>query len=382
MILLRLTNDEALKMINTLRNGTSPVNHADAWIVGREQELENYHKSLNLLAKGTGNVKLVTGDYGIGKSLLINAYKQIALNEDYVIASFQVNNGFRLNKLEDLYYAIMHNLFLKHIPDQKVSFEDIFDIWVENLQNAPHSDRKRFEVNTVCQELSKYNMNFARAFLIFMRGRIQRNQEMIHVSTAWLTGERNLPYDLKQKYDLVGAVDKTNTLDFLKAFTKLITLLDYKGLIVFIDEIDLVINDRSDLRQTAYNNLKHLIDLSTSGEMNRLLFIFSGASEIITHPEKGLLTNTALAQRLNLSHKNNLDAAVIQLSPIGTPALLTLTQNILKLYRQNHTLPNTLDYKSVYESVLEHLGEVPSVTRTYITALIAYLDTLSHATLE
>ena len=232
MIILRLTNDEALKMINTLRSGTSPIHHADAWVIGRDQELENYRKSLNLLAKGTGNVKLVTGDYGMGKSLLINAYKQIALNEDYVIASFQVNNGFRLNKLEDLYYAIMHNLFLKHKPEHKVSFEDIFDIWVENLQNAPHSDRKRFEVNTVCQELSKYNMNFARAFLIFMRGRIQRNQEMIHVSSAWLTGERNIPYELKQKYDLVGAVDKTNTLDFLKAFTKLITLLDYKGLIV------------------------------------------------------------------------------------------------------------------------------------------------------
>ncbi len=378
MIILRLTNDEALKMINTLRNGTSPIHHADAWIVGREQELENYRKSLNLLAKGTGNVKLVTGDYGMGKSLLINAYKQIALNEDYVIASFQVNNGFRLNKLEDLYYAIMHNLFLKHKPDHKVSFEDIFDIWVENLQNAPHADRKRFEVNTVCQALSKYNMNFARAFLIFMRGRIQRNQEMIHVASAWLTGERNIPYELKHKYDLVGTVDKTNTLDFLKAFTKLITLLDYKGLIVFIDEIDLVINDRSDLRQTAYNNLKHLVDLSTSGEMNQILFMFSGASDIVTHPEKGLITNTALAQRLNLTHTNNLDASVIRLNPIDTKDVLTLTQNILRLYRQNKTLPNTLDYKAVYDAVTTQLGETMWVTRTYITTLIGYLDTLSN----
>lgn len=378
MIILRLTNDEALKMINTLRNGTSPIHHADAWIVGREQELENYRKSLNLLAKGTGNVKLVTGDYGMGKSLLINAYKQIALNEDYVIASFQVNNGFRLNKLEDLYYAIMHNLFLKHKPDHKVSFEDIFDIWVENLQNAPHADRKRFEVNTVCQALSKYNMNFARAFLIFMRGRIQRNQEMTHVASAWLTGERNIPYELKHKYDLVGTVDKTNTLDFLKAFTKLITLLDYKGLIVFIDEIDLVINDRSDLRQTAYNNLKHLVDLSTSGEMNQILFMFSGASDIVTHPEKGLITNTALAQRLNLTHTNNLDGSVIRLNPIDTKDVLTLTQNILRLYRQNKTLPNTLDYKAVYDAVTTKLGETMGVTRTYVTTLIGYLDTLSH----
>ncbi|GAB6107894.1 BREX system ATP-binding domain-containing protein [Fusibacter bizertensis] len=373
---MRLTNEEALKLINTLRSGTSPVYHANDLMTGREPEMEDLRLSMQLLSKGSGSVKIISGNYGVGKSFLVNAFKEIALNEDFIISSFQINNGFRLNKIDDLYYAIMHNLYLKTRPTSKVSFDDIFDIWVDNLQNAPYSDRKRYEVNTVCQELSKFNMNFARAFLSFMRGRIQRNQEMMNVSCSWLTGERNIPYELKQKYDLVGAVDKTNTLDFLKAFIKLITLLDYKGLIVFIDEIDLVINDRVDIRQSAYNNLKHLIDLSTSGGMNNVMFVFSGTQEILTDREKGFLSNTALSQRLNINQENPLEnkGNLLVLKPLDSLALLSLTQKIIKLYQQNAILPANIDDHEIFKIVMRNLKVEHMVTRHYVTALIEYLD--------
>ncbi|MDH8678952.1 DUF2791 family P-loop domain-containing protein [Fusibacter bizertensis] len=378
---MRLTNEEALKLINTLRSGTSPVYHANDLMAGREAEMTDFRLGMQLLSKGTGLVKIITGDFGVGKSFLVNAFKEVALNEDFIISSFQINNGFRLNKIDDLYYAIMHNLYLKTKPNSKVSFDDIFDIWVENLQNAPFSDRKRYEVNTVCQELSKFNMNFARAFLSFMRGRIQRNQEMMNVSCSWLTGERNIPYELKQKYDLVGAVDKTNTLDFLKAFIKLVTLLDYKGLIVFIDEIDLVINDRSDIRQSAYNNLKHLIDLSTSGEMNNIMFVFSGTQEIITNIEKGLLSNTALAQRLNINPENPLEnkGNILALKPLDSEALLSLTQKIIKIYQQNVILPANIDYHEIFKTVMQKITADKMVTRHYVTGVIEHLDEIKLA---
>ena len=378
---MRLSNEESLKLINTLRSGTSPLNYAEQLITGRDEELDEFRRCLNLLEKGAGVVKIVTGDFGVGKSLLINTYKQMAINEDYIIASFQVNNGFRLNKLDDLYYAIMHNLYLKDKPHTKSSFDDIFDLWVNNLQNAPHADRKRYEVNTVCQELSKYNMNFARAFLSFMRGRIQRNQEMMNVSCAWLTGERNIPIELKQKYDLVGSVDKTNTLDFLKAFIKLLTLLDYKGLIVFIDEIDLVLNDRSDIRQVAYSNLKHLVDLATSGDMPGIMFVFSGTQDVLMDTEKGIPSNTPLSQRLNLdlnhlAQKKISGQNLLPLKPLTADALLELTQKIIRLYRQNDDLPDTCDAHLVYADVMTRLDTKKTMTRQYVTSLIEYLDTL------
>ncbi len=381
MFRLRLSNEESLKLINTLRSGTSPIHHADQLITGRNEELAEFRRCLELLDNDAGIVKIVTGDFGVGKSLLINAYKQMAINEDYVIASFQINNGFRLNKLEDLYYAVMHNLYLKDKPHTKASFDALFDLWVNNLQNAPHSDRKRYEVNTVCQELSKYNMNFARAFLSFMRGRIQRNQEMMNVSCAWLTGERNIPTELKHKYDLVGSVDKTNTLDFLRAFIKLITLLDYKGLIVFVDEIDLVLNDRSDIRQVAYSNLKHLVDLSTSGDMPNIMFVFSGSQDVLTDTEKGILSNIPLSQRLNLdvtklAQKKIEGQNLLPLQPLKPDALIELTHKIIRIYMQIHDLPEPNDAHTVYAEVMKRLESQKIVTRQYVIQLIEHLDAL------
>ncbi len=378
---MHLSNDDALKLINALRSGTTPQHHAEVLATGRKEEIEEFRRCLDLLDKGSGLVKIITGDFGVGKSFLVNTFKRLALDEDYVIADFQINNGFRLNKLEDLYYAIMHNLYLKDKPDTKASFNDIFEWWIKNLQNAPFADRKRFEVNTVCQALSKYNMNFARAFLSFMRGRIQRNQEMLNVSGAWITGERNIPFALKQKYDLVGSVDKTNTIDFLKAFTKLVTLLDYKGLIVFIDEIDLVLHDRNDIRQTAYNNLKQLIDLSTSGDMPNIMFIFSGTQEIIEDIEHGILSNVPLSQRLNLDHLvSNTPMTgrqnILQLKSLDTESLLSLTHKIVKLYSQNTLLPLDIDPHTLFSNTMKELNANTMVTRHYVTKLIEQLDLL------
>lgn len=377
---MRISNEDALKLINSLRNGTSPVYHSEALSTGREAELEAFREALERLHEGSGLVRLITGAFGAGKSFLVQNFKDVALKEDFIIASFQLNNGFRLNKLDDLYYAIMHHLYLKDKPNTKVSFDDIFDLWVQNLQNAPHADRKRYEVNTVCQELSKYNMNFARAFLSFMRGRIQRNQEMMSVACAWLTGERHIPIELKQKYELVGAVDKTNTIDFLKAFIKLITLLDYSGLVVFIDEVDLVLNDRSDIRQTAYNNFKHLVDLATSGEMTNVMFVFSGNESLITDELKGILSNTPLAQRLNLTQdradQNLKHQTVIHVDPLDPDALIRLTDKILKLYRQCYELPEFCTSEHAFAYVSSQITAEDAVTRHYVIALTTYLDAL------
>lgn len=376
---MRLTNEDAQKLIHTLRSGTPPTYQSDAFICGRERELDTYHDCLRRLEKGHGIVKMVIGNYGVGKSLLISAFKQIALNEDFIVSSFQTNNGFRLNKIEDLYYAIMHNLSLKDKRYSKSSFEDIFNLWVENLQSAPYLDRKRYEINTVCTELSKFNMNFARAFLVFMRGRIQKNQEMINVSSAWLTGEHNIPYELKSKYGLSGGIGKTDTLDFLKAFVKLITLLDYKGLVIFIDEVDLVLGDRSDYRQNAYNNLKYLVDMTATGEMSNIMFVFSGTKEILTNKEKGILSNTPLAQRLNVDTNTDfsdysIHQTIMPLNTLQPDELIELTRRIVRIYRQIAPLPDFLDELVLYPQVIKSCEHDAFTTRTYVTKLIERLD--------
>lgn len=361
-----------INIINALRNGTPPNSDFSWSCLGRDSELDAFNECLAQVHQGQSMVKMMLGDFGVGKSELISQFKKIALSKDYVIASFQVNDGFRFNKIDDLYYAIMHNLFVKHHPEGKTSFNDLFEIWLNNLQDSPFPDRKRLEVNTVCQALSQYNMNFARAFLSFMRARIQRNPEMQNVTTSWLTGEKQIPYELKQKYGLTGYVDKTNTIDFLKAFSKLLTLLDYKGLIIFVDELDLILNYRSDLRLNAYQNLKQLIDLQ---ELEHTLFYFSGTKELIENTDKGINTLQSLSQRLNFTRAESLDPTnkrqpIMLLDPLPQETLMVLGRRIVNLYQKAYP-DATL---KVDDDLLMTCIPKDHITRLFITQVIAQLD--------
>lgn len=375
VVVLKRTVQDSEKLIHALRNGTVPIQHANCILSGRKAEIDEFNRCLDLIKGETGQVKMILGDYGVGKTFLLNTYKQLALSQDYIVASFQINNGFRANKIDDLYYAIMHNLTIKQIPDKKISFDDIFNIWVHNIQHSPIPNQARYEINAVCTELSKFNQNYARAFLSFMRGRIQKNHEMTQVTSAWLSGEKNIPYALKEKYNLVGHVEKSNVIDFLRAFIKLATLLDYKGLIVFIDEVDMVLHERSDLRQTAYNNIKHLIDLATSGEMPRVFFVFSGTTRCVSDEEKGLKSNPALAQRLNLTtEKQENQNPVTLLRRLEEDDLIDLTHKVMHIYNHYRALPRSIDGDALYAKVVDELSSESYVTRQFVTTLIHQLD--------
>jgi hypothetical protein len=360
-------------IINALRYGTPPA--ASSWqSFGRENEIRAFDTQLTLIREGASSVKLMLGDFGTGKSELISALKRHALEKDYVIATLQIQDGFRFNKIDDFYYAIMHHLSVKHHTDGKASFNDLFEIWLNNLQNSPFPNQNRFEINAVCQALSQYNMNFARAFLSFMRARIQKNPEMQQVTTAWLTGERQIPHALKQKYGLTGFVDKTNTLDFLSAFCKLLTLLDYKGLVVFIDELDLIMDYRSDLRNAAYQNLKQLIDL---GDLQHILFYFSGAKSLIEDADKGILSLPSLAQRLNYTNPaafdgTNLTQPISCLTPLSSEQLKSLGIKIASIYREAYA-DNLFIDDELLSNTIDSLSSAAS-TRQFVTALIAHLD--------
>jgi hypothetical protein len=151
---------------------------------------------------------------------------------------------------------------------------------------------------------------------------------------------------------------------------KLITLLDYKGLVVFIDELDLVLHDRSDIRLSAYDNLKYLVDLTTSGELPNTFFVFTGTKDVIASRDKGVLTHMALAQRLNLNQPED-SGSVLHIESLNSSALIELTKKVLKLYSSFTALPRHISAELLYDEINK---SEPKVTRQYVTRLIERLD--------
>ena len=237
-------------------------------------------------------------------------------------------------------------------------------------------------------ELSHYNSTFARAFTAYIRARISQNKELSQAIVSWLTGEKNVPGRLKSQFDVIGHVDKHNAVDFLRAFSRLIYLLGYKGLVILVDELEYIMFERSDLRQASYDNLRYLIDQSYGGKLPHCLFVFAGTPELFDDPEKGIVTHEALNQRLGRSiervrvpgEAQDMRQPVITLNPFKKEGLQHLTDRVVAIYEKAFDFSPETSYESIQNWTLFELKKATSNAdysiREYITKLIEVLDLL------
>lgn len=386
---MRIDTKDAKVIINALKNGGIPKKYIDEVMIGRDKEVKEFKRNLEQLKIGSGTLKFILGSYGTGKSFLVHELKKIALEDDFVVAMMQIDRVFRMNKLDDLYYYVMHHLYVKNTTGL-ATFDDIFEIWIDNLKNAPDKVQSTQEINQVIKEIQKYNDTFARALLNYIRSKIKNDEELTRAISSWLSGEQNIPYEIKKKFNVIGSVDKSNMFDFFKAFSKLAELLGYNGLILIIDEIDLITNERSDIRTNAYENMKHLIDLTVSGDLVKTMFLFTGAESIVTDEEKGILSNEALSQRLGISSNTyddgfkNIRESVIYLDSISPDHYLELTHRIFRLYKKAYSIPWHVELESIKNWVLYTYNKEEKdinnlKTREFIIRLIKILETIEQA---
>ena len=373
------------KLINSFKNGVVPEHHLDFILTGRHHELEELRRCFENTQNDIGSVKFITGPYGSGKTFLLNYSKNMALDLGFVVAKIEVDSNFKFYNLEHLYYHVMHNLYVHNSTYKKTSFENIFDLWIRKLKSDAYRNHAGKEISYVISEIGKYHQSFSRAFLSYIKGKISGDKELTDTIVSWLTGEGNIPYQLKEKFQIKGQIDKSNSIDFLKAFTKLITLLGYNGMIIMIDEMDYIINERSDIRQKSYYNLRHLIDLTISSQIPNTCFIFSGSHELFQNKEKGIPSYEALKQRLGTAIDTkkqtllDLRQPVMHLKRLNFDVYSELGEKLTYIYKKVYDVNITISLESlknwVFLTYKEQGKEYHEVTiREFITKYIEIMD--------
>ncbi len=384
-----LNQTDKIKLLNSLRNGVPTNSLLDYLITGRDGMIKETSKILDYTSRGVGTFKFITGEYGTGKTFLLQYMAKSAIEENFVVSKLTINKAFRLNKLDDLYYNIMHNLYISHDNSEKqTNFDDIFYKWIQQLKRTENAASIQSEINRVIENISKFNASFGRAFLAYIKASVACDTETKDAASSWLTGESNVPAHLKEKFHVIGKVDKLNMLDFLKAFINLVEFMGYKGLIVLIDEVDLLIDERSDIRLSGYINIKHLLDTLSGGEFGNTTFVFSASSVLFSNEEKGIHSYEALHQRMcntiskesgNLEdYRNNL----IELKNLNLIDYQILNNKIYKLFSSVYDIQMDITLESLRNWVFllykkENKNYKDITIRNFISRLIEILDIIS-----
>lgn len=377
---------EISKILNAFRMGVIPDVALDELIVGRESEKIEINKLLNIINQDDcSSVKFVKGGYGSGKTFMLNYIKQKALEENYVVANISINGGFNLSKLDAFYSNIMCNLSIKTSSITKgTSFEEIFDGWIKNLKNLNDNKSAAKDIYNVIFKLNDYNNAFANVLLIYIRAKINYDYELANIAASWIKGDKNISYELKKQLKVKGSIDKENVMDIFRGFAKLLTLIGYSGLIIEIDEAELIMTNRSDIRMKSYANMRLLIDSCGTNDIEKCGFIFAGTDELFNNQEKGFKSYDALNQRIGeiisggKKTTPNVRQPVIELNRFTDKEFYTILQKVLTIHETYYNYKTTVSLDTIFNLVMVECvktAEHKDITiRNYLKKLLEILD--------
>lgn len=380
-----LNNFTAKQIINTLKNGVIPDADPDLLCTGRDNIVKEIDRCLDAVEAGGGYVKFITGEYGSGKSFMLNKIKKNALKRDFAVCRLQVNSSFNLASFDTLYYNIMHNISIKSSA-AGADFETMFGSWIGRMKLSYDKNRVYEEINEVVSSLENFNSSFARAFLTYIKARIAQDSELSNAAASWIKGEKNIPSHLKARFNVKGDIDRLSSMDSFKAFLHLVKLLGYSGMVILVDELELVMNYRSDIRKNCYENLRYLVDNTFGGDFANCMFVLAATDDFFEDSERGIKTYYALYQRLGehvtgVSDNHDIRQPILHMSKLSHDELLSLTEKVIAIHRTAFSWTPSISPESARNWALVTLSRGKSSsqlvnTREYIKKLVELLDIL------
>ncbi|MCI0488164.1 MAG: DUF2791 family P-loop domain-containing protein [Blastocatellia bacterium] len=253
----RLQQIEARHTIEALRYGVVPSKRIRELSVGLDRETESLHRAFEEVERNGGDVRVVLGEYGAGKSHFFELAESLALERNFLVTLTSLDvREVPPNRPQRIYHALMRSLrypdsqevgTLSPLLDRIVSQPKVFAPLVEKLQGTLFA--------TVL-----YNYSL-------MRSAAGEGKERL---LDWIAGEKMI---IKTVRDVLPARGKEFPLRALSMTTTsadqycyllngwgwLATQVGYAGLVVLIDESEhySLLNVRS--RERADNFFKAMI---------------------------------------------------------------------------------------------------------------------------
>jgi len=126
---MKISASAAEGVMESLRLGIPPRNFGKLFTVGRDSEMLEVEKILN---STESHSHLIQGNYGEGKSHLLEAIKESALLKNYLVSSVTIDSrgGVRFNRMDQIVSAVVRNLTFSGSPSFGV--DSIFERFVKS----------------------------------------------------------------------------------------------------------------------------------------------------------------------------------------------------------------------------------------------------------
>ncbi|MEA5571404.1 ATP-binding protein [Calothrix sp. UHCC 0171] len=360
MVKVKLSKKISTALINSLGAGVVPREGVEHIAVGREKELKSLIQNLDDIAEGVAAFRFIIGNYGSGKSFMLQLIRNRAMEEGFVVADADLSSERRLagsnNEGLATYRELMSHLSTKTRPDGG-ALVSILEGWINKIQQEvaketgmrPNDEGFDDKVEERIREVVKYiedlvhGFDFGNVISAYWRGYRQDDDNLKNASLRWLRGEFNTKTEAKQALGVRVIIDDESWYDYIKILAKFVAEIGYKGLIIMLDEaVNLYQIPTTITREKNYNRLLGIFNDTMQCKAENLGFLIGGTTKFLEDQNRGLFSDQAWRRRTKESRfasqagVQEFHGPVIRLNPLSEEEILSLLQRLAEIHASNY----------------------------------------------
>ena len=377
MVKLKISKKTSTALINSLGAGVVPRTGVEHIAVGREKEFQSLFKNLDDIAEGVSAFRFIIGNYGSGKSFILQLIRNRAMEQGFVVADADLSSSRRLagthNEGLATYRELMSHLATKTRPDGG-ALVSILEGWINKIQQEvvketnlrPNDEGFDDKVEAKIREVVQYiedlvhGFDFGSVIIAYWRGYRLDDDDLKNAAMRWLRGEFNTKTEAKAALGVRVIIDDDSWYDYIKLFAKFVAEIGYKGLLVLVDEaVNLYQISTTVTRERNYNRLLTMFNDTMQCKAEHLGIFIGGTTRFLEDPNRGLFADQAWRRRTKESRFATQSGVqeqlgpVIRLNPLSEGEILTLLQLLTEIHALNFGYEQVLKNPELKEFVKE-----------------------------
>jgi DNA-nicking Smr family endonuclease len=395
-----LNQKTARDLIDALRQGVVPDRHLDLLAVGQEEARRHLVELLHHAAGGKSEFKFVRGAYGSGKTFLCSWLREQALEGSFAVSTVRIGPDQPLSDLPVFFSGLVDGLRTPEKRDAS-ALTDLLESWLlavhrdalrgleDNAFAQAKSDRLLPQIEARIEEelagLADVDPGLSPALRSFYRARLEGDQETASTALSWLRGSRALPASALHRIGVRGHLSPDEAFPRMRALLRIINGGGYRGLLLIIDELELVRRfPQARQRERAYETLRLLIDECGENGLPGCLLLATGTDQLFEDERYGLASYRALALRVAPPQTSQGTVSVRQpivvLEALDSSRLLQVALRAREIHAQAYDwpasdrVPRTVLERMVEEWTVFGEGLTERLPRPFLREVVHLLD--------
>jgi hypothetical protein len=406
MAKLKISKKISTALIKSLGAGVVPRTGVEHIAVGREKELNSLFQNLDDIAEGVAAFRFIIGNYGSGKSFILQLIRNQAMEQGFVVADADLSTERRLagsnNEGLATYRELMSHLSTKTRPDGG-ALVSILEGWINKIQQEvvqetnmrPQDEGFDDKVEAKIREVVQYiedlvhGFDFGSVIIAYWRGYRSDNDDLKNAAMRWFRGEFSTKIEAKAALGVRVIIDDDSWYDYIKIFAKFVAEIGYKGLLILLDEaVNLYQISTTVTRDKNYRRLLTMFNDTMQCKAEHLGIFIGGTTKFLEDPNRGLFADQAWKRRTKESRfvtqagVQEYLGPVIRLNPLSEPEILTLLQRLNEIHALNFGYEPKLknsDLQEFVQEIVSRLGAEALLTPGEIVRdFISVLNLLHH----